>query len=103
MAKFKKKKFRAEKPNSEDENNDFPEIEATEDEKKKLLNGQQELLKQQNHLVRTLNVKNVGKLLNMRLMVLGFAKNVDLNIKKLLMNLLKKLRQNQNLNLQRIL
>ena len=36
MAKFKKKKFRAEKPNSEDENNDLPEIEATEDEKKEI-------------------------------------------------------------------
>ena len=36
MAKFKKKKFRAEKSNSEDENNDLPEIEATEDEKKEI-------------------------------------------------------------------
>jgi ribosomal protein S27AE len=36
MAKFKKKKFRAEKPNSENENNDLPEIEATEDEKKEI-------------------------------------------------------------------
>ncbi len=36
MAKFKKKKFTAEKPNSEDENNDLPEIEATEDEKKEI-------------------------------------------------------------------
>ena len=36
MAKFKKKKFRAEKSNSEDENKDLPEIEATEDEKKEI-------------------------------------------------------------------
>ena len=36
MAKFKKKKFTAEKPDSEDENNDLPEIEATEDEKKEI-------------------------------------------------------------------
>ena len=36
MAKFKKKKFRAEKSNSEDENKDLPEIEATEDEKQEI-------------------------------------------------------------------
>ena len=36
MAKFKKKKFRAEKPDSNAENNDPPEIEATEDEKKEI-------------------------------------------------------------------
>jgi len=34
MAKFKKKKFSAEKPDPKDENDDLPEIEATEDEKK---------------------------------------------------------------------
>ena len=34
MAKFKKKKFSAEKPDPNDENDDLPEIEATEDEKK---------------------------------------------------------------------
>jgi hypothetical protein len=36
MAKFKKKKFSAEKPDSDVENNDPPEIEATEDEKKEI-------------------------------------------------------------------
>ncbi len=36
MAKFRKKRFRAEKSDSEDENNDIPEIEATEDEKKEI-------------------------------------------------------------------
>ncbi len=36
MAKFKKKKFTAEKPDSDAENNDLPEIEATEDEKKEI-------------------------------------------------------------------
>ncbi len=36
MAKFKKKKFSAEKPDPKDENNDLPEIEATEDEKKEI-------------------------------------------------------------------
>ena len=34
MAKFKKKKFSADKPDPKDENDDLPEIEATEDEKK---------------------------------------------------------------------
>jgi hypothetical protein len=34
MAKFKKKKFSAEKPDPKDETDDLPEIEATEDEKK---------------------------------------------------------------------
>ena len=33
-AKFKKKKFSADKPDPKDENDDLPEIEATEDEKK---------------------------------------------------------------------
>ena len=36
MAKFKKKKFSAEKPDPKDENDDLPEIEATEDEKKEI-------------------------------------------------------------------
>ena len=36
MAKFKKKKFSAEKPDPKDDNNDLPEIEATEDEKKEI-------------------------------------------------------------------
>ena len=36
MAKFKRKKFRSEKPDSDAENNDLPEIEATEDEKKEI-------------------------------------------------------------------
>ena len=36
MAKFKKKKFSAEKPDPKDENNDPSEIEATEDEKKEI-------------------------------------------------------------------
>ena len=36
MAKFKKKKFSAEKPDPKDENDDLPEIEATEEEKKEI-------------------------------------------------------------------
>jgi len=36
LAKFKKKKFTAEKPDSKDENNDPPKIEATEDEKREI-------------------------------------------------------------------
>ena len=36
MAKFKKKKLTAKKPDSDGENNDLPEIEATEDEKKEI-------------------------------------------------------------------
>ena len=36
MAKFKRKKFRSDKPDSDAENNDPPEIEATEDEKKEI-------------------------------------------------------------------
>ena len=36
MAKFKRKKFRSEKPDSDAENNDPPEIEATEEEKKEI-------------------------------------------------------------------
>ena len=36
MAKFKKKKFSADKPDPKDENNDLPEIEATEEEKKEI-------------------------------------------------------------------
>ena len=36
MAKFKKKKFSAEKPDPKEENDDLPEIEATEDEKKEI-------------------------------------------------------------------
>ena len=36
MAKFKKKKFRAEKSNSEEKKDDLPEIEATEEEKKEI-------------------------------------------------------------------
>ena len=36
MAKFKKKKFSAEKPDPKDDNDDLPEIEATEDEKKEI-------------------------------------------------------------------
>ena len=36
MAKFKKKKFSAEKPDPKDENDDLPEIDATEDEKKEI-------------------------------------------------------------------
>ena len=36
MAKFKKKKFSAEKPDPKDENNDPSEIEATEEEKKEI-------------------------------------------------------------------
>ncbi len=36
MAKFRKKKFSADKPDPKDENNDLPEIEATEDEKKEI-------------------------------------------------------------------
>jgi len=36
MAKFKKKRFSADKPDPKDDNNDLPEIEATEDEKKEI-------------------------------------------------------------------
>ena len=36
MAKFKKKKFSAEKPDPKDENDDLPEIEATEEEEKEI-------------------------------------------------------------------
>ena len=36
MAKFKKKKFSAEKPDPKEENDDLPEIEATEEEKKEI-------------------------------------------------------------------
>ena len=36
MAKFKKKKFRAEKPDPEEKKDDLPEIEATEEEKKEI-------------------------------------------------------------------
>ena len=36
MAKFKKKRFTSDKPDPKDDNNDLPEIEATEDEKKEI-------------------------------------------------------------------
>ncbi len=81
----------------------FQKLKQQKTKKKKLLNGQQDLMEQQNLLVRTLNVKNADKLPNTSLTVIGFAKNVDLNIRHLLLNLLKKLRQIQNLNLQMIL